>query len=133
MHLTLSYCFLRASTVTWPQPVSLQHSLFGLALKREQVSSCLGTLFSTTALPKMTPGEKEQHRQILSTLNPFSHFCPHRSLALLEDIVLWADGCTVAGKPTFGNRAQLLEDARQACIQGALRVLTVACLGMFVF
>lgn len=31
---------------------------------------------NVTALPKMTPGEREQRRQTLSIPNPFSHFSP---------------------------------------------------------
>lgn len=76
----------------------------------------------------MTAGEKHHHRQTLNTSNPFSHFCPHPSLALLEHIVHWADRCTAPGELTLGNRAQLLEDARQVHAQGTLRVLTVPCL-----
>lgn len=33
----------------------------------------------------------------------------------------------------MGNRAQLLEDAREVHAQGVLRILTVPHLGMFVF
>lgn len=63
-------------------------------------------------LKRTTQTDLEHLKSLFSFLSP--------SLALLEDTVHWADGCTAAGEPTLGNRAQLLEDARQVHAQGAL-------------